>query len=68
MGAVIGIIVVIGLVWLIYAGRVKVLASRRYNWNRRESPDLGQFSRGAGASKTKGGAEQLDEPPSERIS
>lgn len=44
MSVVIGIVVVGGLMWLLYAGRVKVIASRRYNWNRRQAPEIDRFS------------------------
>jgi hypothetical protein len=42
-----GVLVVAALAWLIYAGRVRVIASRRYNWSRKNVPDLDAFSKPA---------------------
>jgi hypothetical protein len=44
MGAILGILILGALAWLIYAGRVKVIASRRYNWNRNAAPDIKGFA------------------------
>ena len=47
MSGVLGILVVAALAWFIYAGRVRVIASRRYNWSRKDVPDLDAFSKPA---------------------
>ncbi len=50
MSGVVGILVVAALAWSIYAGRVKVIARRSYNWSRSEIPDLDSFVRLAESS------------------
>jgi hypothetical protein len=50
MGALIGIVVVALLIWVVYAGPYRVIASKRYSSRQHEVPDLDRFAGGPSGS------------------
>ncbi|HZU80346.1 MAG TPA: hypothetical protein VE991_10565 [Acidimicrobiales bacterium] len=44
MSAFIGIVIACAVLYVVYAGRVKVLASKRYRTRQTAAPDLSRFS------------------------
>jgi hypothetical protein len=47
MGVLIGIVIVGVLIWAMYAGYVRVIASKRYATRQHEAPDLNRFADGS---------------------
>jgi hypothetical protein len=50
MGVLIAIVIVGILIWAMYAGCVRVLASKRYETRQHEVPDLDRFAEGSPGS------------------
>lgn len=64
MSAVIGFLVVIALLWFMYARSTKAIASRRYRWTRRQAPNLQAFWQESDIS-TRDCAEEIQGPSSD---
>jgi len=47
MSVLIGIVILGILIWVMYAGYVRVLARKRYTTRQHEAPDLNRFAEGS---------------------
>ena len=61
VSAVLGVLIVAGLLWFAYGRRLRIVAKRQYSWRRSDAPDIRTFA--AGFERPAPDNESIDEPP-----